>query len=344
MSKFLVNSKKLNFQQNSNTKMLSSRSVKPIPFTVSFDSCGGSSVLETQQYNVGDTYDLLPATSHPANKFKGWTTSKSIVKDGDYVDYYSPVLSAIWISPTEIAWDATTNGGTLDPTTGMHWYIGEPFEVLPTAQHSDQTLSFKGWYTSADGGTKIGVSDIFTGQLTTYYAQFTAYDDPIGNVICPTQNITFSTSQDYYPWILDSTTGVSACKCCQDIYTNDGYYSILEGHFTGSGTLQFDVYCDTESHYDGMYVLIDNVDSFYMKWSNVFDWDGSEYGSSGAVFVDGTWVFSGDIGWTYNCQMQIAGSGDHSVQFVYGNDCNDGSGSGDYFDKSAVLVANVRFS
>ena len=63
--------------------------------------------------------------------------------------------------------------------------------------------------------------------------------------------------------------------------------------------LTFDIFCDTESHYDGIYVIIDD-NNFYMKWNSVFN-EESEYGYSGAVNVDNCWVFSGVVGWTYNC-------------------------------------------
>lgn len=329
----------MEFEQNQHTKLLVGKQLTPISFVQSFDSMGGSMVTLQQNYNVGDTYDSLPATTYAAHKFAGWKNRfGNIVADGDFVDYYSPVLSAKWLNPTNITWDAATNGGTTGSTTDMYWYIGEPFGVLPDATHS--TLAFAGWYTAATGGTKVGTNDIFSGSQTTFYAQFTSYNDPIGNIICPTQNITF-TNSDSYPWSFDDTTGVNAYKCCQDIYTNNNNYSVLQGTFTGSGTLTFDVYCNTESHYDGMYVIIDD-NSFYMKWTNVFDWSG-EYGDSGAVNVDNCWVFSGIIGWSYNCQLTVSSDGQHNVYFVFGNDCNDGNGSGEYFSKSTVLVKNVRF-
>ena len=89
-----------------------------------------------QNYIVGGTYENLPTTSYQAHKFVGWKNRLGdIVEDGDLVDYYSPILSAQWLSSTNITWDAATNGGTTGSTAGMYWYVGEPFEVLPDATH-----------------------------------------------------------------------------------------------------------------------------------------------------------------------------------------------------------------
>lgn len=315
--------------------MLVSRSLKPISFMVGFDSQGGSSVSLTQKYNVGDQYSNLPSTTYSAHKFIGWKKNNvDYVENGDLVDYYARTLSATWATPTMITWDAATNGGTTGSTTGMYWYAGYPFEVLPDAEHNGGQLTFGGWYTAASGGTKIGVNDVFSGSQTTFYAQFVSYNDPIGNVICPTQNITFTNSESY-PWSFDQTTGVDAYKCYQDIAGN---YSVLYGTFTGSGTLEFDVYCDTEKYYDGMYVIVDDS-YFYSRWQEYLNWDTENT----SIYVDGTWMFSGAAGWVNNCQIEVNESGQHNVYFVFSNDANDGNGNADFFDKSAVLVKNVRF-
>ena len=69
-----------------------------------------------------------------------------------------------------ITLDATTNGGTISPTTATTGADGKLLS-LPTPSKAG-SYSFNGWYTASSGGTKVTTSTVF-GSDTTIYAQWT---------------------------------------------------------------------------------------------------------------------------------------------------------------------------
>jgi len=72
-----------------------------------------------------------------------------------------------------ITWDAGTNGGTIDGKTSITT-TGKPnaTATAPTSTPVKAGHAFKGWYTSASGGSLYNTVTITTAK--TFYAQFTA--------------------------------------------------------------------------------------------------------------------------------------------------------------------------
>ena len=72
-----------------------------------------------------------------------------------------------------ITWDAGTNGGTIDGKTSITT-TGKPnaTATAPTSTPVKTGHAFKGWYTSASGGSLYNTVTITTAK--TFYAQFTA--------------------------------------------------------------------------------------------------------------------------------------------------------------------------
>ena len=84
------------------------------------------------------------------------------------------------ITTYTVTWDATTNGGTCSVATSIV-ESGATIGALPTATRSGYT--FKGWFTTATGGTQITASTTITADVT-YYAQFTEQsggDEPVAD-------------------------------------------------------------------------------------------------------------------------------------------------------------------
>ena len=85
------------------------------------------------------------------------------------------VFTAVWIAKQyKIAWNIKSNGGASGGVAGASKYtVGAPITTLPTNAVRPGKV-FKGWYTSAKGGTRI-----ISGYLVatpfgdvTFYAQF----------------------------------------------------------------------------------------------------------------------------------------------------------------------------
>lgn len=82
---------------------------------------------------------------------------KEVLPDGEGTEVYIPHT---------VTFDA--NGGTVEPATMITGTDGK-LANLPTATR--KSYKFKGWYTTADGGTQITVDTLFTNN-TTVYAQW----------------------------------------------------------------------------------------------------------------------------------------------------------------------------
>ena len=112
--------------------------------------------------------------------FDGWEDSYQMkdVHEGDPV-YSSYVgndssrpddwtLTPKWAYAVSVAFDASTNGGSMPPGwTPPAYYSGRPYGTLPTPVHP--TLSFAGWY---DGQTRVTASSIVPAAGSNLVAQY----------------------------------------------------------------------------------------------------------------------------------------------------------------------------
>ena len=123
-------------------------------YTVTYNAMGGSVTPQSADYE--GTILTLPLPSDPARAFSGWYTEET---GGDFIgmggDTYLPTahitLYAHWEAPSVVTYDA--NGGTC--ATESQTYMGSPL-TMPTPQRTGYT--FQGWFTAAEGGTKVGTA------------------------------------------------------------------------------------------------------------------------------------------------------------------------------------------
>ena len=139
-------------------------------YTVTYNPTGGSVTPASMDYT--GTILTLPLPSDSARAFAGWYTEE---EGGTFIgmgnDTYLPTehitLYAHWEAPSVVTYDA--NGGTC--AIASETYMGAPL-TLPTPTLTGYT--FRGWYTAASGGTKIGDAGInyIPDASITLYAQW----------------------------------------------------------------------------------------------------------------------------------------------------------------------------
>ncbi|MBE7018677.1 MAG: hypothetical protein E7413_02215 [Ruminococcaceae bacterium] len=139
-------------------------------YTVTYNPTGGN-VTPTSMDYVG-TVLTLPLPSDTARAFAGWYTEEN---GGTFIgmgnDTYLPTahitLYAHWEAPSVVTYDA--NGGSC--STDSQTYMGAPL-TLPTPTLTGYT--FQGWFTQAEGGTKIGGAgaSYTPDESITLYAQW----------------------------------------------------------------------------------------------------------------------------------------------------------------------------
>ena len=138
---------------------------------VTFNANGGTVSPTTRAVASGAAVGTLPTPTRSGYTFAGWYTAAS----GGTKIYASTTITA---NVTYYAhWTAkkytvtfNANGGTVSPTTRTVTH-GGAIGSLPTPTRSGYT--FAGWYTTANGGTKISSSKMITANVT-YYAHWTA--------------------------------------------------------------------------------------------------------------------------------------------------------------------------
>ena len=157
---------------------------------------------------VGQQYGQMPSQQTYLNyRFLGWytqqrTPDKTTTTSGSHVTStsivtYRPTLYALWQLPSDITFDATTNGGTMQQWS-YNYYMTQAYGSLPPVD-SRQHYYYEGWFTAATGGTKVTTASIVPGD-TTLYAQWTAsiaitFDATTNGGTMPQD----WTSPDYYP-------------------------------------------------------------------------------------------------------------------------------------------------
>ena len=192
---------------------------------------GESAKSEDLPYGTSITKPTDPTRS--GYKFKGWTA----VKDGatlitDFgtvtndVTYYAK-WEAAQVTTHTITWDA--NGGTLsgDYTNGPVNYGTQI--VAPTASKAadaQYTYTFDGWYTEAEGGTKVTSFGTVTENVT-YYAHWT----PVPQVYTVTLNANGGTINNGN--VTSYTYGVGATLPTVDDMTYAGH--TFKGWYEDSG-------------------------------------------------------------------------------------------------------------
>ncbi len=139
-----------------------------IMYTVTFDANEGTGG-NAYTYYYGDILGTLPTPSRTGYTFLGWFTAKS---GGSQTSTSTTVTAdatyyAQWrINSYTVTFDAQggAGGGTIARNHGAA--LGE----LPVPTRDG--FSFDGWFTAADGGTKLSSATVITGPVT-FYAHWT---------------------------------------------------------------------------------------------------------------------------------------------------------------------------
>lgn len=149
----------------------------PNVYTVTFDSTGGSTPSpSSKEVTYATTYGTLPSVTRSGYTFKGWYTAPS----GGYQMTAGSVMNEDNDHTLYAQWTANTytvtfySMGGVDPTpfTSKTVTFGSTYGTLPTTTREAHT--FKGWYTSGSGGTKIeSTSTVSTASNHNLYAQWT---------------------------------------------------------------------------------------------------------------------------------------------------------------------------
>ena len=138
--------------------------------TVTFNANGGTVGVEKKWVTNGDKMNFMPTPKRTGYTFKGWYTAKT----GGTKVYTSTkitksrTLYARW-SKNKYTVKFNANGGKVS-TTSRKVYYGAKVGTLPTPKRTGYT--FKGWYTSKTGGSKVSKSKVIK-KNTVIYARWT---------------------------------------------------------------------------------------------------------------------------------------------------------------------------
>lgn len=146
---------------------------KPISYTIGYTLNGGVVSGNPSSYNIETETFTLKNPTKTGNTFLGWTGSNgstaqksvSIIKGTTGNKAYTANWS---VNSYTLTYNA--NGGSVSSTSKQVQY-GSQYGTLPTPTRTGYT--FKGWYTSASGGTKVASTNVMGASNVTIYAQWT---------------------------------------------------------------------------------------------------------------------------------------------------------------------------
>lgn len=206
-------------QSNSSTKI----------HTINFSANGGSVSPSYKQVTAGTTYGDLPTPTRDGYTFIGWytaanggeqvTASTTVNLSSDQITLYAHWLG----TTTTFLVTLNANGGTV-PTHTILVEQGGTYGELPRPTPDNSDYSFAGWYTSADGGTKIESSSrLIANADHTLYAHWInvreAVLDPNGGTVSGSSS----------PIKVEYRNGGNLPVAVRQGYTFDGWYTEKSG-------------------------------------------------------------------------------------------------------------------
>ena len=197
----------------------------PVSVEVKFDLNYSSYYGESKKVNYSHTYGVLPSPERPGYNFYGWYTAeeggKQITASTKVDTIEKHTLYARWIKVEESIVTFEACGGKVS-TICMKVTPNNKYGSLPTPTRTGYT--FKGWYTSSSGGTKITQdSKVTIPKNHSIYAQWDAnsysvyFDANSGTVGTSSKNIKFD--QNYGTLPVPTRSG----------YAFKGWYTSAEG-------------------------------------------------------------------------------------------------------------------
>ena len=144
-------------------------------YTVSFNANGGSVSTTSKAVAFDAPYGALPTPERTGYTFTGWYTSSTggtqVTAETTVTATSDHTLYAHWTA-NEYTVSFDPNGGSVDPASKAVTYDSS-YGTLPTPERTG--YSFQGWYTAAEGGSKISSGTIVvTTSDHTLYAQWRA--------------------------------------------------------------------------------------------------------------------------------------------------------------------------
>ncbi len=141
---------------------------------VAFDANGGAEVTQENIVYYGQTYGELPVPTRDNHGFVGWFTEADggtqIMSDSVVSALVNQTLYAHW-APNQFTLTYNANGGNVS-TAAKSLTFGDSLGELPVPTKTH--YSFDGWYTEADGGTKVTAETIpDSSDNITIYAHWT---------------------------------------------------------------------------------------------------------------------------------------------------------------------------
>ncbi|MBQ9886151.1 MAG: InlB B-repeat-containing protein, partial [Lachnospiraceae bacterium] len=216
---------------NINTSILYSAETAQY-YTTYFDGNGGSCSKTSDSYKCGTAYGTLPTPTRSGYKFLGWYFNKNWadkdkVSSTTFVRSATVTLYARWeqiVSEKTYTVTYNANGGNCSVKSQQYTYgPNNRYTALPTATRTGYT--FAGWYTSAEGGTKITTNTGVAATNRTLYAHWTVkaytitYNANGGNCSVKSQQYTYGPNNRYTALPTATRTG----------YTFEGWYTSAEG-------------------------------------------------------------------------------------------------------------------
>ena len=302
------------FTQNANTTLYAVWKINT--YTITYNANGGSVSPTTQTKNHGSTYGSMPTPTRANYRFLGWFTAAS---GGTQITSSSTVtgnitLYAHWkINTYTITYNA--NGGSVSPTTQTKTH-GSTYGSMPTPTRA--TYNFDGWYTSANGGTKVTSSTTVTGNATLYAHWSLAYKilyspgrgiNELGRTPSAWKKTTWATNGGYI-----------------NVNSNDIYIKGTRKHDTGGG---INVWSQTFSTVGFKYIYVLGSGRRYSCTINLVNGRGSNttiaggdmMGSCSANVSQKMYKATINVG-TTNASLKVSAYSDYPD-----SGCNDGSGS-----------------
>ena len=221
-------------------RMVATRRTYGARMSYLIDEQNGSQPVSVPVVFPSATYSALGYTpSRTGYRFLGWFDAASggsaVPADGQ-VAYGAHTVYAHWQDHVTVAFDATTNGGSMPAGwTAPYYFAGQEYGMLPTPTHA--SLNFGGWYDG--GGNRVTASSIVPQNGASLTARYV--------------NSSYTVDLNGGDWALgDPNSPITGTRYVDDEWWNDeiedwdwGYYE--EYSFTPPAN-------PDSSAYDGVYM------------------------------------------------------------------------------------------
>ncbi len=170
-------------------------------YTVTWNANGGTPASSTTSQTYGATLTLPTAPTRTGYTFAGWFTAASggtqVTSSTTYNRAGTTTYYAYWTANSNtVTWNASSNGGTVNGQSSVTTSVTTgSTATVPSYTPVKTGHTFKGWYTSASGGSLYNTVSISAAR--TFYAQFNAIAYTVtwnANGGTPSSS---TTSQDY---------------------------------------------------------------------------------------------------------------------------------------------------